>query len=161
MVSEDEQQLAELHPLSIGEADEQLVLGLALRGCGGVELAFAGRGEVHDMAAAVGGITVAGEVAGSLEGVEQGHQNARVHVHGAPELTLGQRAPVVQQPEQVKLAGGDAGSGVGGAETAHRVLAEQGEQQPSAAGALAKDTLAVGVRPIGGRSRHADSLYAA
>ena len=59
---EGQQQLAELFPLVVVEAGEQLVLGGALGLGGGGQVLATGRAEGDDVAAAVGGVALAGDV---------------------------------------------------------------------------------------------------
>ena len=124
LLPEGEEEPAELVPLGVGETSEELVFGVALCLCGAFELPFTGSGERDDVPAPVSGVAVAGEVAIGFERVEQRDEDARVDVHERAELTLGHRAAVVQQSEQVELPRRQLVLGVRGPQPPHRVLAE-------------------------------------
>jgi hypothetical protein len=136
---EAQQQLAELFPLVVVKAGEQFVLGGALGSGGGGEMLAAGGAEGHDVAAAIGRVALAGDEPVGLQRVEQSHQHARVHPHDLPQFLLARRSLVVEQAEEVELAGAELVGGVGVPESAHGRLAQQGQQQPSAGSALLDD----------------------
>jgi hypothetical protein len=141
-VAEGEQQRSKLLALIGAEAGEQGVLGVALGASGGHEVGFAGRRERDDVAAAVGGVALPGQVAPCLEGIEQRDEDAGVDVHHPAEVALAHGAAVMQEPEELELARREVVRGVHGAQTAHRLLAEQREQQPRARRALVENALA-------------------
>jgi hypothetical protein len=141
LIAEDEKEPAEPRALGVGETGEQLVFGVALCLRGAFELAFTGSGEGDDVPAAVGWIAVAREVAVGFEWVEQRDEDARVDVHERAELALGQRAAIVQESEQVELPRRELVLGVRRAQPPHRVLAQQGEQQPLAGRALLNEAV--------------------
>ena len=121
---EGQQQLAELLALVVVEGGEQLVLGGALgSGSGGEVLAACGA-EGDDVAAAVGGVALAGDVPVGLQGVEQGHEHAWVDTHDLAQLLLARGSVVVEQAEEVELAGAELVGGVGSPESAHGRLAQ-------------------------------------
>jgi hypothetical protein len=136
---ESQQQLAELLALVGVEGGEQLVLGGPLGLGGGGQVRGAGGAEGDDVAAAVGGVALAGHVPVGLQGVEQGHEHARVHPHDLTQLLLAHRPLVVEQAEEVELAGAEVVGGVGVTESAHGRLAQQGQQEPGAGSALLDD----------------------
>ena len=121
---EGQQQLAELLALAMVKAGEELVLGGALGLGGGGQVLAAGGVEGDDVAAAVGGVSLAGDVPVGLQRVEQGHQHARVHPHALTQFLLARRSLVVEQAEQVELAGAEVVGGVGVPESAHGRLAQ-------------------------------------
>ena len=118
--------------LVVVEAGEELVFGVALglRGCGQAASPFGGQGD--EVAAAIGRVALAGEQAVGLERVQQRDQDARVDLHRLSEFLLAGGTVVVEQPEQLELARGEVDLGVRVAQSAHRVLAEQREQQSGA-----------------------------
>jgi len=136
---EGQQQLAEMLALAMVKAGEELVLGSALGVGGGGEVVAAGGAEGDDVAAAVGGVALAGDVPVGLQGVEQGHQHARVHPHALTQFLLARGSLVMEQAEQVELAGAEVMGGVGVPESAHGRLAQQSQQQPGAGSALVDD----------------------
>ena len=138
-LAEDQEESAELLALALGQAGEELVLGVALCLGRAIELPLPGRGEGYDVAAAVGWVTFACEVAVGFEWVEQRDENAGVDVHEGAELALGDPAAIVQQPEQVELPRREPLGGVGGPQAPHGLLADQREQQSRAAGALLEE----------------------
>ena len=152
---EDQQQLAELLALAVVEAREEFVLGGALGSGGGGQVGGAGRAEGHDMAAAVGGVALAGHVPVGLQRVEQRHQNARVDAHDLAQLLLAHGPVVVEQAEQVELAGAELVGGVGVTQPAHGHLTQQRQQQPGAGSVLLQDAAG---RLVAGR--HPDNVAA-
>jgi hypothetical protein len=133
---EGQQQLAELLALVGVEGGEQLVLGGVLGLGGGGQVSGAGGAEGDDVAAAVGGVALAGHVPVGLQRVEQGHEHAWVHPHALTQFLLARRSLVVEKAEEVELAGAELVGGVGVPESAHGRLAQQGQQEPGAGPAL-------------------------
>ena len=120
---EGQQQLAKLFALGLVKAGEELVFGGALGPGGGGQVLGAGRTEGHDVAAAVGRVALARHIPVGLQRVEQGHQHAWVHAHDLAELLLAGCPLVVQQAQQLELAGAEVVGGVGIAQPAHGRLA--------------------------------------
>ena len=157
---EGQQQLAELLALAMVKAGEELVLGSALGVGGGGEVVAAGGAEGDDVAAAVGGVALAGDVPVGLQRVEQGHQHARVHPHALTQFLLARRSLVVEQAEQVELAGAELVGGVSVPQSAHGRLAQQGQQEPGAGSALLDDAagcLVAGCHPDNVAASNVDS----
>jgi hypothetical protein len=152
---EGQQQLAELFPLVVIEAGEELVLGGALGVGGGGQVGGAGGAEGDDVAAAVGRVALAGDVPVGLQGVEQGHEHARVHPHALAQLLLARGPMIVEQTEEVELAGAEVVGGVGIPESAHGRLTQEGQQEPGAGSALLDDAAG---RLVAGR--HPDNVAA-
>ena len=133
------------------ERGEEGVLGVALCAPGVSEVLFAGRGEGDEVAAAVGGVALARDQAVGFERVQQRDEDARVHAHGLAELALAQAAVVVQQAEDLELPRLEVMGGVRVAQPAHRLVAEQGQQQ-AGAGAVLFEHARGGGRGVGGSS---------
>jgi hypothetical protein len=159
LVAEDAEEVAKLGALRVGQALEEVGFGFALGLGGGVELVFAGWCEGDDVAAAVGGVAVAGQVACGFEGVEEADEDARVYVHKGAEFALGHGAVIVEEAEEVELSRGESGGGVSGAQAAHRPLSDQGEQESLAACPFGED-LSRGGAVSGGRGGHAEIIHA-
>lgn len=158
LVAEYEEEVAELGALRVAQGLEEVVFGFALGLGGGVELVFADWCEGDDVAAAVGGVAVAGEVARGFEGVEEAHEDARVYVHEGAEFALGHRAVVVEEAEKMELSRGESGGGVSGAQAAHRLLSDQREQESLAACPLVEDASRAGA-VSGRRGGHAQIIH--
>jgi len=84
------------------------------------------------VAAAVGGVAPAGDVAARLARVEQGDEDARVHPHRLPQFALTERTLVVEQSEDLELPRLEVVRGVRDAQATHRLVAEQRQHQPTA-----------------------------
>jgi hypothetical protein len=125
--------------LCVAQADEQRVLGVALGLGGAVEVPLAGRGEGDEVTAAILGVALAGDEVIGLQRVEHRDQNAGVGPDGLPELGLAHRPVVVEHAEQMKLAGRQMAGGMGIAQSSHRDMAEQSQQQPGTRAPLVKD----------------------
>src|SRR4051812_44721109 len=105
-VAEGEKKLTQLLALSGAEASEKFVFGFALCAGGAVEVLPADSGERYDMPTAVCGVALAVDAPVLFEGVQQLHQHAWCDAEQGAELALWHWAAVVQESEQVKLAGG-------------------------------------------------------
>jgi hypothetical protein len=81
------------------------------------------------------------------------HESAAIDVHQRRQLALGDRAAVVEQAEHVELPRREVVLGVRCPQAPHRVLTDEGEQQPFAVGALF-DHAATAYRRIGLRGGH-------
>ena len=73
------------------------------------------------------------------------------HAHGLAELALAQAAVVMQQAEDLELPRLEVVGGVRVAQPAHRLVAEQGQQQ-AGAGAVLFEHARGGGRGVGGSS---------
>jgi hypothetical protein len=115
--------------LAAVEAGEQHVFRLELGFQGAVEQAAACGAERDEMAAAVVVVALAGNEPRIFEGVEQGHEDARVDVHLAAKLYLTEGSIRVKQAKQLKLARLQVVGRVRVAQRAHGVLPKQREEQ--------------------------------
>jgi hypothetical protein len=68
-------------------------------------------------------VALAGDEIFGLERVQQRDEDARVDAHRLHELALCESAVVVQQTEDLELAGLEAVGRVGGTKSAHRFMA--------------------------------------
>ena len=84
------------------------------------------------MASPIGRVALARDQAVGFERVQQRDEDARVHAHGLAELALAQAGVVVQQAEDLELPRLEVMGGVRVAQPAHRLVAEQGQQQAGA-----------------------------
>jgi hypothetical protein len=111
------------------------------------------------VSAAVGRVASAREVATVLERVEHRDEDARVDPHRLAQLPLAERTVVVQEAEELELPGAEAGGGMGCTQAAHRVLAEQRQEQAGARQLLREDAglLATRSRRCPPRTRRASS----
>ena len=155
--AQDEEECAELVALGVGETREQLVFGVALCLRRAIELLFASWGEGDVVAAAVGRVAFAREIAGGFKRVEQRDEDARIDVHEGAEAALSHGAAIVQQSEQVELPRRQLVRGMSRPQSLHCVLAQERQQQPLAARTLVEKTVgAVGWlrSPSGGHVRY-------
>jgi hypothetical protein len=97
------QQFAQLLALSVVEADEQRILGLALRIGGIAQTLLAGGRQRDEVATSILGIALTGDQTFGFQGIEQRHEDARVGGHRLPQLGLAHRSVIVQQAEDVEL----------------------------------------------------------
>ena len=130
-VAEGEKKLTELLALPGAEAGEKFVFGFALCAGGAVEVLPADSGERYDMPTAVCGVALAVDAPVLFEGVQQLHQHAWCDAEQGAELALWHWAAVVQEAEQVKLAGGQVLCVMGCSQASHRLLAQEREQRSS------------------------------
>ena len=122
--------------MAAGQAGEEFVFDVALCLRGKFELSLTGFGKGDDVSAPIGRVSIAREVTGGFERVEQRDQDARVNVHSRPEFALGHPSAIVQQTEKVELSRRELVLRVSGPQSPHRVLAEERERQPLARGPL-------------------------
>lgn len=125
-----DQQHPQLLALVVAKPGEQGVFCLALCPGGALQVLLAGWREGDEVTAAIVGVPFPGDQAVGLERVEHRDEDAGVRAHRPSELALARRAVIVEQAEHVELARSQAVSCVRVAQTPHREMAEQREQQP-------------------------------
>jgi hypothetical protein len=142
---QSQQQPAELFALLVVKTDEQRVLSFALGLGGETELLLTRSSEGDDVTAAIRSIALAGDETVGLQGIEHGHQDARVGTHRLAKLRLTHRSAIVQQTKQMKLTRRQMLSSVRVAQAPHRDMTQQRQQQTGTrASLLQNSTLARG-----------------
>ena len=137
-----QQKLGEQPPLLGVEGGEEMVLGLALGARRTVELALAGGGQGHHVAAAIARVAPPLDEAAFLQRVEQLDQGTGVDLHLLVQVGLAHGAAVVQQAEQLEAARRELDRGVSGAQPAHRLLPHEGQQETGARSPFFEDLVA-------------------